>query len=62
MKGSFLVLGSVALAALGLAYSVKFPTETAQASNTLKPGEPAVVSLGKKVYAQNCSACHGVAL
>ena len=62
MKRSYLVLGSVALAALGLAYLVTLPTETAEASITLKPNEPAVVSLGKKVYAQNCASCHGVAL
>ena len=62
MKRSYLVLGSVALAALGLAYLVTLPTETADASITLKPNEPAVVSLGKQVYAQNCASCHGVAL
>ena len=62
MKRSYLVLGSVALAALGLAYLVTLPTETAEASITLKPNEPAVVSLGKEVYAQNCASCHGVAL
>ena len=62
MKRSYLVLGSVALAALGLAYLVTLPTETAEASITLKPNEPAVVSLGKQIYAQNCASCHGVAL
>ena len=62
MKSSYLVFGSVALAALGLAYSVTLPTETAEARITLKPDEPAVVSFGKQVYAQNCSSCHGVAL
>ena len=62
MKRSYLFLGSVALAALGLAYLVTLPTETADASITLKPNEPAVVSLGKQVYAQNCASCHGVAL
>ena len=61
MKRSYLFLGSVALAALGLAYLVTLPTETADASITLKPNEPAVVSLGKQIYAQNCASCHGVA-
>ena len=49
MRNSYLVLGSVALAALGLAYLITLATETAEASITLKPNEPAVVSLGKKV-------------
>ena len=62
MKRSYLVLGSVALAALGLVYLVTLPTETVEASITLKPNESAVVSLGKQVYAQNCASCHGVAL
>ncbi len=62
MKRSYFVLGSIALVALGLAYLVTLPTETAEASITLKPNEPAVVSLGKQVYAQNCASCHGVAL
>lgn len=62
MKRSYLILGSVALAALGLTYSITLPTETAEASITLKPNEPAVVSLGKQVYAQNCASCHGIAL
>ena len=62
MKKAYLVLGSVALAALGMAYLVTLPIETAEASITLKPNEPAVVSLGKQVYAQNCASCHGVAL
>ena len=62
MKRSYFVLGSIALGALGLAYLVTLPTETAEASITLKPNEPAVVSLGKQVYAQNCASCHGVAL
>ena len=62
MKRLFFILASVALAALGLAYLVTVPTETADSSVTLKPNEPAVVSLGKKVYAQNCASCHGVAL
>ena len=62
MKRSYLILGSVALAALGPAYLVTLPTETAEASITLKPNEPAVVSLGKKVYAQKCASCYGVAL
>ena len=61
-KSSYFVLASVALAALGLAYSVTLPTETAEARITLKPDEPAVVPFGKQVYAQNCSSCHGVAL
>ena len=62
MKRSYFVLGSIALVALGLAYLVTLPTETAEASITLKPNEPAVVSSGKQVYAQNCASCHGVAL
>ena len=62
MKRLYLFLGSVALAALGLVYSVTLPTETVEASITLKPNEPAVVSLGKKGYARNCASCHGVAL
>ena len=49
MKRSYFVLGSIALVALGLAYLVTLPTETAEASITLKPNEPAVVSLGKQV-------------
>ena len=49
MKSSYLVFGSVALGALGLAYSVTLPTETAEARITLKPDEPAVVSFGKQV-------------
>ncbi len=62
MERPYFVLGSIALVALGLAYLVTLPTETAEASITLKPNEPAVVSLGKQVYAQNCASCHGVAL
>ena len=62
MKKAYLVLGSVALAALGMAYLVTLPIEPAEASITLKPDEPAVLSLGKQVYAQNCASCHGVAL
>ena len=42
MKRSYLVLGSVAVVALGPAYLVTLPTETAEASITLKPNEPAV--------------------
>ena len=62
MNESYIILGCVALVALGLAYLVTFSTETAEASITLKPKEPAVVFLGKQVYAQNCTSCHGVAL
>ena len=62
MKNSYLVLGSVALTALGLAYLVILPTETTEASVELNPYEPAVVSLGKQVYAENCASCHGVRL
>ena len=62
MNRSYIILGCIALVALGLAYLVTLPTETAVASITLKPNEPAVVSLGKQVYAQNCASCHGVAL
>ena len=62
MKNSYLVLCSVALAALGLAYLVILPTETTEASVELNPYEPAVVSLGKQVYAENCASCHGVRL
>ena len=62
MKRSYIVLGSVSLAALGLTYLVTSATKTAEASITLKPNEPEVVSLGKQVYAQNCASCHGVVL
>ena len=62
MNRSYIILGCFALGALELAYLVTLPTETAEASITLKPNEPAVVSLGKQVYAQNCASCHGVAL
>ena len=62
MNRSYIILCCVSLVALGLAYLVTLPTETAEASITLKPNKPAVVSLGKQVYAQNCASCHGVAL
>ena len=62
MNRSYIILCCVSLVALGLAYLVALPTETAEASITLKPNKPAVVSLGKQVYAQNCASCHGVAL
>ena len=62
MNRSYIILGCVALIALGLAYLVTLPNEAAEASITLKPNEPAVVSLGKHVYAQNCASCHGIAL
>ena len=62
MNRSQIILCCVALVALGLAYLVTLPNETPEASITLKPNEPAVVSLGKHVYAQNCASCHGIAL
>ncbi len=48
MKRAYLVLGSVALAALGMAYLVTLSSETAEASITLKPNKTVVVSLGKR--------------
>ena len=51
MNRSYIILGCVALVALELAYLVTLPTETAEASITLKTNEPAIVSLGKQVYA-----------
>ena len=62
MNRSYIILGNIALVALALAFLVTLPTETAEASITVKPNEPAVISLGKQVYAQNCASCHGVAL
>ena len=44
MNRSYIILCCVALVALGLAYLVTLPTETAEASITLKPNKPAVVS------------------
>ena len=62
MKKSHILTIVGTVASLGLVYYVASPVEQATASVTLKPNEPAVVSLGKQVYAQNCASCHGVAL
>ena len=45
----------------GLAYLVTLPTETAEASITLKStNRQSRFSQRKQVYAQNCASCHGV--
>ena len=43
-------------------YYLSSPANEAEANFALKHKDAAVVSLGKQVYAQNCSSCHGVVL
>lgn len=46
----------------GIIVYLTSPVNKAKADITLKHKDPAVVTLGKAVYAKNCASCHGVAL
>lgn len=50
------------LLAAGVAWWLQRSSAPASASYTLRPGDTALVSQGRKVYMAHCASCHGLQL
>jgi len=57
-----LISGLGILVAGGVIFYLSSPANKAEASISLLHKDRSVVNLGKSIYAENCTSCHGVAL
>ncbi len=58
-RNLMLVIIVPALAVIGAGLGGWWKSGKAEAEISLRPGDAALVSLGGKVYAENCASCHG---